>query len=125
MQKFTVLMAMAVFLASTLFMAVPGFAQAQGGCPSGYKQGNGSVCGGGPGYSTTNPNAQSGSQYGSGCGSGYCYRNKAKNQVRSSNNPDTPVNSQPQSLTPGGSNPATSQPQSQTPGGGTAPRSGN
>ena len=31
MQKFTVLMAMAVFLAATLFMAVPGFAQTQGG----------------------------------------------------------------------------------------------
>ena len=41
MQKFTVLMAMAVFLAATLFMAVPGFAQAQGGCPRGYNQGYG------------------------------------------------------------------------------------
>lgn len=128
MQKFTVLMAMAVFLAATLFMFVPGFAQAQGGCQSGSNQGNGAVCGGRPGYSPTNPNAQTGSQYGSGCGSGYCYRNKSKNQVRSNNYPDTPVNSQPQSLTPGGTNPetpASSQPQSRTPGGGTAPKSGN
>lgn len=113
MQKFTVLMAMAVFLAATLFMAMPGFAQTQGGqggvCPRGYTPGTGPGYGGGPGY-CANPKAQTGSQSGSGYGSGYCYRNKVKKQVQSNNNLETPANSQPQS---------------QTPGGGPAPKSGN
>ena len=101
MQKFTVLMAMAVFLAATLFMAVPGFAQAQGGCPRGYNQGYGPGGGGGPGY-CANPNAQTGTQPGSGYGSGYCYRNRGKKPARSNNTPEIPVNPQPQSQTPGG-----------------------
>jgi hypothetical protein len=96
MQKFTVLMAMAVFLAATLFMAVPGFAQAQGSqggvCPRGYTPGTGPG-GGGGGYCA---NPQAGSQY----GPGYCNRNR--NRARGSNNqaPANPNQNQPQTQTP-------------------------
>ncbi len=81
MQKFTVLMAMAVFLAATLFMAVPGFAQAQGARVGFVQEATlraPALAAAAVPATVPTPTPRPGPRTGSGYGSGYCYRNEGQ-----------------------------------------------